>query len=60
MKNERLKIKKKADDGTRVITVRIHQETLAAVDKLAAESNYSRNERINILLAHGVNNVEID
>ena len=34
MKNEPLKIKKRGDDGTRIITVRIREETLAALDKL--------------------------
>lgn len=55
-----LKIKKRGEDGTRVITVRIREETLAALDKVAAEANYSRNELINLLLAHGVGNIEIE
>lgn len=59
MKNEPLKIKKRGEDGNRIITVRIKEETLAALDRLAAESNYSRNELINIILSHGVENIEI-
>lgn len=59
MNKEPLKIKRKADDGNRVITVRIREDTLAALDRLAAESNYSRNELINIILSHGVQNIEI-
>lgn len=59
MNKEPLKIKRKADDGNRVITVRIWEDTLAALDRLAAESNYSRNELINIILSHGVQNIEI-
>ena len=59
MKSEPLIIKKRGEDGHRLISVRIKEETLAAIDKLAAETNYSRNELINIILAHGVENIEI-
>lgn len=59
MKNEPLKIKKRGEDGNRVITVRIKEETLAALDRIAAESNYSRNELINLILSHGIENIEI-
>lgn len=60
MSNEPLKIKRRGDDGHRVITVRIREETLAELDRLAAESNRSRNELINIILRHGVKNIEIE
>ncbi len=60
MNNEPLRIKRRGDDGTRVITVRIHTDTLEALDKLAAQANYSRNELINIILRHGVETVEIE
>ena len=43
MKNEPLIIKKRGDDG----------------NKLSAETNHSRNELINLILAHGVENIEI-
>ena len=59
MSNTSLIIKKRGEDGNRVITVRIREDTLAALDKLAAETNYSRNELINIILAHGLENIEI-
>ena len=59
MKNEPLIIKKRGEDGNRIITVRIREDTLAELDRLAAESNRSRNELINIILAHGVKNIEI-
>ena len=60
MKNEPLVIKKRGEDGYRIITVRIREETLAGLDRLAAESNRSRNELINLILAHGVKNIEIE
>ena len=60
MKNEPLKIKRRGEDGSKVITVRIKEDTLAALDKIAAESNYSRNELINIILKHGIDTIEIE
>lgn len=60
MSNEPLKIKRKYDDGNRVISVRIGEELLAKLDDLASSSNRSRNEIINLLLEHGVKNTEIE
>ena len=60
MKNEPLKIKKRGEDGSRIITVRIREETLAELDRIASESNHSRNELINLILSHGVKNIEIE
>ena len=60
MRNEPLKIKKRGEDGTRIITVRIREETLSELDRIANESNYSRNELINLILAYGVENIEIE
>lgn len=58
--NEPLKLKKRGEDGSRVITVRIKEDTLSAIDALASATNYSRNELINIILRYGVENVEIE
>lgn len=60
LKNEPLVIKRRGEDGSRIITVRIKEDTLAELDRIAAESNYSRNELINIILAHGVKTIEIE
>ena len=60
MNNEPLKIKKRGEDGNRIITVRIKEETLAELDRIASETNFSRNEIINLILAHGVKNIEIE
>ena len=60
LKNEPLVIKRRGEDGSRIITVRLREDTLAELDRIAAESNYSRNELINIILAHGVKNLEIE
>ena len=59
MSNTPLIIKKRGEDGNRVITVRIKEETLSALDKLASETHYSRNELINLILAYGIENIEI-
>ena len=60
MKQEPLRIKKRGEDGNKVISVRIMEDILAALDKLAAESNYSRNELINMILKYGVENTIIE
>ena len=60
MENEPLKIKKRGDDGYRFISVRIKETTLAELDRIATDSNYSRNELINLILEHGVKNIEIE
>lgn len=60
MKDEPLIIKKRGDDGSKVITIRIKESTLAEIDQLAAESNYSRNELINLILSHGVKKIVLE
>ena len=60
MKNEPLKIKKRGEDGSKIIPVGIREETLATLDRISSEANYSRNELINLILAHGVENIQID
>ena len=59
MKNEPLVIKRRGDDGTKVITVRIREELLSELDRIASVSNHSRNELINIMLEFGIENCEI-
>ena len=60
MKNEPLRIKRRGEDGNRLISVRITEDTLTKLDSIANETNYSRNELINLILAHGVENIEIE
>lgn len=59
MSNEPLVIKRRGEDGSKIITVRIKEDILSGLDKIAADSNYSRNELINIILRYGVENLEI-
>jgi len=60
MTEKPLKIKRRGEDGNRIISVRISEDILAELDKLAAETNRSRNELINIILRYGVKNIEIE
>lgn len=55
-----LHIKKRGDDGNRIITVRIKESILKQLDSISAETNYSRNELINIILKFGIENISID
>ena len=59
MSDKSLKIKKRGEDGNRVISVRIQEDILQELDRIAKESNYSRNELINLILAYGIENLEI-
>lgn len=59
MAKEPLVIKRRGEDGSKIITVRIKEDILASLDKIAAETNYSRNELINIILRYGTENLEI-
>ncbi len=60
MANKPLKIKKRGDDGHKVISVRISMDLLEKVDAVAQTSNRSRNEVINMIIAHGIDNIEVE
>lgn len=57
---KRITIKRKSDDGYRNVTIRIPEGILKELDRLANEANCSRNEIVNVILQHGIKNVEID
>lgn len=59
MSKDTIIIRKRGEDGSKVITIRIKEDLLKALDNIAAECNYSRNELINIILRHGIENIEI-
>ncbi len=59
---EKLIINKKSlkgEDGYKTFSVRIKDETVAKLDRLAEETNRSRNELINILLDYAIDNSEV-
>ena len=53
-------INKKGDDGYKVISVRIKDNTLKKVDNIAQETNRSRNEIINIIIENAIDTVKIN
>ncbi len=55
-----IRINKKGEDGYKVISVRIKENTLKKIDDLSVQSNRSRNELINIILENSVDDVEIN
>ena len=59
MSKETLKIKKRGEDGNKIISVRIKEDILNKLDEIAKESNFSRNELINVILKYGIENLEI-
>lgn len=58
--NNIIKIKKRGDDGYKIISVRIKESILSKIDSISSDSNHSRNELINILLENAIENVEIE
>ena len=59
MSSQPLKIKKRGEDGNKLISVRIREDILNDLDRIAKESNYSRNELINLILKYGIENLEV-
>ncbi len=59
MSGNTLKIRKRGEDGNKVISVRIKEDLLNELDRISKESNYSRNELINLILRYGIDNLEI-
>lgn len=49
----------KGEDGYKVFSVRVKEETIEKLDELSAATNRSRNELINMILEFGVENCEI-
>lgn len=60
--DKKLVIKKRelrGDDGYKVFSIRIKEETSKKLDALSQETNRSRNELINIMLDWSIDNIEI-
>ena len=49
----------KGEDGYKTFSVRIKDTTVEELEKIAAETNRSRNEIINMMLDFGIENYEI-
>ena len=60
MERRKITISKKGDDGYKVISVRLKEKTLEAIEDISSRSNRSRNEIINILLDGAIEDTEIE
>ena len=49
----------KGDDGYKVFSVRVKEETVKQLDDIAKKTCRSRNELINMMLEFGIENCEI-
>ena len=49
----------KGEDGYKIFSVRIKNETADVLEELAEKSNRSRNELVNFILEYAVSNSEI-
>ena len=56
--NIKKKVQKRGEDGSKVISIRLKNELVDALDAISAESNRTRNELIGILLADAVKRVK--
>ena len=53
------KKKLKGEDGYKVFSIRVKEETLIAIDNIASKTDRSCNEIINIFLSYAIKNTEI-
>ena len=51
---------KRGDDGYKIVSVRMKEETLEQLDAVSAQTDRSRNEVINLLLEAALNIVTIE
>ena len=49
----------KGEDGYKIFSVRIKDETVEKLEDIAKKTNRSRNELINLMLEFGIENCEI-
>lgn len=54
------KTSKKADDGYKIVSVRMKDELLERLEALSAQTNRSRNELINLLLNAAIDIVRVE
>lgn len=51
--------RRRGEDGHKVVSVRMKDETIARLDELSVKTNRSRNELINLLLDAALNDVTV-
>ena len=61
--DKKLQIKKKShlkgEDGYKIFSIRVKEETVKKLDEISIETNRSRNELINIMLEFAIEHCEI-
>ena len=60
--DKKLVIKKRnlrGEDGYKVFSIRIHEDTVERLDRLSQETNRSRNDLIGVLLNFALDNCEV-
>ena len=62
MNDKRLIISKrmKGEDGHKVFSIRIKDETVARLDELSGKTNRSRNDLINLLLEYAIEHCDVE
>ena len=60
MKNDKLVIRPKGEDGYKTFSIRIKEETVARMDEVASKTGYSRNELIGMFLEFALDNHTIE
>lgn len=63
MEEDRLIISRKrpkGEDGYKVFSVRLKEETVGRLDEIASQTGHSRNELIGILLEYAMNHCELE
>lgn len=49
----------RGEDGHKIFSIRVKEETVNKLDEISAATNRSRNELINMMLEFGIENYEI-
>lgn len=60
MADDQLLIRAKGEDGYRVFSIRIKEQTLQQIEEIAAHTGRSRNELIGLMLDYALPHVKID
>lgn len=50
----------KGDDGYKIFSIRIKEETVSKLDNISARTGYSRNELIGVFLEYAIENCRIE
>lgn len=60
MENDHLLIRPRGEDGYRVFSVRVKEQTLQGIEDVAARTGRSRNELIGLMLEYALPRIKIE